>query len=164
MNKGLTINLSYLPVINFAMQQNHVPVIREITLKNTSEEVINDIDINVRFEPEFALEYCTHIDSIVPDKEEKITVVPISISTEFLSNLTERITGSIKLTACKGEEVLAEKHSEISILTFNEWGGSNVMPEILAAFSTPNHPEISLINKRASEILARWTGKPSLNA
>ena len=164
MNKGLTINLSYLPVINFAMQQNHVPVIREITLKNTSEEAINDIDINVRFEPEFALEYCTHIDSIAPDKEEKITVVPISISTEFLSNLTERITGSIKLTACKGEEVLAEKHSEISILTFNEWGGSNVMPEILAAFSTPNHPEISLINKRASEILARWTGKPSLNA
>ena len=164
MNKGLTINLSYLPVINFAMQQNHVPVIREITLKNTSEVAINDIDINVRFEPEFALEYCTHIDSIAPDKEEKITVVPISISTEFLSNLTERITGSIKLTACKGEEVLAEKHSEISILTFNEWGGSNVMPEILAAFSTPNHPEISLINKRASEILARWTGKPSLNA
>ena len=89
MNKGLTINLSYLPVINFAMQQNHVPVIREITLKNTGEETINDIDIIVRFEPEFALEYCTHIDSIAPETEEKISVVPISISTAFLSYLTE---------------------------------------------------------------------------
>ena len=164
MTKGLTINLSYLPVINFAMQQNHVPVIREITLKNTGEETINDIDIIVRFEPEFALEYCTHIDSVAPATEEKISVVPISISTEFLSNLTERITGSINLTARTGEDVLAEKHSDISILTFNEWGGSNVMPEVLAAFSTPNHPEISLIKKRASEILARWTGNPSLNA
>ena len=81
MAKDIQLSLSYLPVINFAMQQNHVPVIREITLKNTGEETINDIDIIVRFEPEFALEYCTHIDSVAPATEEKISVVPISIST-----------------------------------------------------------------------------------
>lgn len=164
MAKEIEISISHLPVVNFAMQQNHVPVIREILVKNTGDECVNNIDIYVRFQPEFALEYRTHVDSIAPDSEHKISVVPISISTEYLSNLTERICGNIKATASSGDDSLCEWNSEITILTFNEWGGSRVMPEMLAAFSTPNHPEIGLIKKRASEILAKWTGNSSLNA
>ncbi|MBR5103313.1 MAG: DUF3320 domain-containing protein [Bacteroidales bacterium] len=164
MNKGLEISLSYIPVINFALQQNHVPVIREIVLRNTGEEQINDIDLVVRFEPEFALEYTQRLDSIAPGKFVKISVVPISVSTEFLASLTERIAGTVNLTARSGDELLAEKHCDISILTFNEWGGSCVMPESLAAFSTPNHPGVAVINKKASEFLGKWTGDPSLNA
>ncbi len=163
MAKEMQMNLSYLPVINFAMQQNHVPVIHEIMVMNTGDETICDIDIILRFEPEFALEYSTHLDSLAPDSERKISVEPI-ISTDFLSNLTEMISGNIKVLARSGEEILCEKNSNISILTFNEWGGAHVIPEILAAFSTPNHPEIGLIKKRASEILAKWTENPSLNA
>lgn len=164
MGKEIEIHLSHLPIVNFAMQQNHVPVIREIVVKNIGDETVSNIDISVRFQPEFALEFRTHIDSIAPYTEHKISVVPISISTEFLSNLTERISGNIKAVASSGEDGLCEWNSDITILTFNEWGGSKVMPEMLAAFSTPNHPEVNLIKKRASEILAKWTGSPSLNA
>ena len=164
MSKGLEISLSYIPVINFALQQNHVPVIREIVLRNTGDEQVDDIDLAVNFEPEFALEYSQHLDSIAPGKFVRISVVPISVSTEFLSSLTERMKGTVSLTARSGDELLAEKHCDISILTFNEWGGSGIMPESLAAFSTPNHPGITVINKRASEFLGRWTGDPSLNA
>ena len=35
---------------------------------------------------------------------------------------------------------------------------------MLAAFVTPNHPELSKIIKSASEILERWTGDPSFDA
>ena len=186
MSEILDINLNYLPVINFAMQQNNVPVIREIIIRNTRSESIGNIDICVNFEPEFAKGFCTHIDSIAPGAQERISEVPVSISTEFLANLTERISGRIIVTATSGNVVnisensssgngisadtgecnvvLAEKVNEISLLTFNEWSGSGIMPEILAAFSTPNHPEINLIKKRASEILGEWTGNPSLNA
>ena len=48
MTKGLSISLSNLPVINFAMQQNHVPVIREISLRNNGEETLKNINIIVR--------------------------------------------------------------------------------------------------------------------
>ena len=54
--------MSYIPVINFALQQNHVPVIREIVLRNTGDEQVDDIDLAVNFEPEFALEYSQHLD------------------------------------------------------------------------------------------------------
>ena len=164
MAKDIKISLSYLPVINFAMQQNHVPVIREISVWNDGDEIVRDIDIVVSFEPEFALEYKTRIDMIAPGTEAKVSVVPITVSTEFLSNLTERILGNIKAVAKSGDEELSVKHYGISILAFNEWGGSGVMPEMLAAFSTPNHPEVALIIKRASEILAKWTGSSAFNA
>ena len=164
MSKGLEISLSYIPVINFSLQQNHVPVIREIVLRNTGDERIDDIDLVVQFKPEFALEYSQHLDSIAPGKFARISVVPISVSTEFLASLTERIKGIVSLTARSGDELLAEKHCDISILTFNEWGGSGIMPESLAAFSTPNHPDVTVINKRSSEFLSKWTGNPSLSA
>ena len=164
MNKALEISLSYIPVINFALQQNHVPIIREIVLRNTGEAQIDNIDLVVSFEPEFAMEYSQHLDSIAAGKFVKISVVPISVSTEFLANLTERIKGTVTLAARSGDELLAEKHCDISILTFNEWGGSCIMTESLAAFSTPNHPGVAVINKRASEFLGKWTGDPSLNA
>ena len=35
---NLEVQVVHVPVVNFAMQQNHVPIIREITLKNTGEE------------------------------------------------------------------------------------------------------------------------------
>ena len=164
MASELHISLNYLPVINFAMQQNHVPVIREIVIGNNSDDVVRNVEISVCFEPEFALEYKTLVEEIAPGAEVKLQVVPIAVSTEFLAGLTERISGNIKVLARSGEGVLGMTVREISVLAFNEWGGSEVMPEMLAAFSTPNHPEIALINKRASEILAKWTDSPSLNA
>lgn len=35
--KSLDIKLNYSSVVNFAMQQNHVPVVREIVITNNSD-------------------------------------------------------------------------------------------------------------------------------
>ena len=40
MGRALNVRLNYLPVINFAMQQNHVPVVRDISIKNSGNESI----------------------------------------------------------------------------------------------------------------------------
>lgn len=43
--------------INFAMQQNYVPVIRSLVVNNNSEEVLENISLKITFEPEFAKEF-----------------------------------------------------------------------------------------------------------
>ena len=88
MTDNLKINLSYLPVVNFAMQQNGVQVIREISIKNKGKEVIKDLNVNLTFDPEFASPWTCHINKIVPGAEERITLVNVVISTDFLTNLT----------------------------------------------------------------------------
>ena len=40
--------------INFAMQQNYVPVIRFLTVNNESDKMLENIDLKISFEPEFA--------------------------------------------------------------------------------------------------------------
>lgn len=50
--------------INFAMQQNYVPVIRSLVVNNNSEEVLENISLKITFEPEFAKEFTYYIGSI----------------------------------------------------------------------------------------------------
>ena len=147
---ALKVNLVYTSVVNFAMQQNHAPVIREIKILNDSDVPVTDLAVQILFEPAFALEYNTHIERIDPGCEETLSAIPISFSTAFLSNLTERVLGSFKLGIYSGDTLQFEQSYDISVLTFNEWCGVNVFPEMLAAFSTPNHPEISRIIKKAN--------------
>ena len=160
---SLQVDLTYTPVVNFAMQQNHAPVIRGIKVLNEGEVPIGDVHVHVAFEPAFALEFDTLLERIDPGCEETIDVVPISCSTAFLSNLTERVLGAMTVTLRTEDELLFEKAYEISVLAFNEWSGVDVLPEMLAAFSTPNHPEVTRLIKKASDVLGRWTDSPALD-
>ena len=160
---ALKVDTLYTPVVNFAMQQNHAPVIRAVKVLNLGDTPVSDITLHITFEPAFALDYDTHFERIDPGCEETMDAVPIVCSTVFLSNLTERMLGSMTLTLSSGGEILYEVTYPITVLTFNEWCGTNVLPELTAAFSTPNHPEVTRLIKKASEVLGRWTGNPSLD-
>ena len=43
----LEVDLIYSPIINFAMQQNHVPTIRKLTIKNIGEIDLSKINIQI---------------------------------------------------------------------------------------------------------------------
>ena len=111
---ALEVTLSYTPVVNFAMQQNHAPVLREIRLLNASENAVRDLDICLAFEPAFAYAYTAHLETIAPGCEECISPLPVVFSTAFLSNLTERVEGVIRLTVRTGDEELAQKLSSMN--------------------------------------------------
>lgn len=51
---GLRIDLTCLPVINFALQQNHVPVIRQFIIKNESAQDYTNLVIEITSEPGIA--------------------------------------------------------------------------------------------------------------
>ena len=159
----LKLDLDYIAVVNFAMQQNHAPVIREIRLYNDSDEPVTDIGVHIRFEPAFAQVFETHMERINPGFQEALHDIPLSFSTAFLSNLTERVTGSMTVTVTVGGGIVEEQSYEMTALTFNEWPGTDILPEMLAAFSTPNHPEVTRLIKQASVQLEEWTGSPSLD-
>lgn len=160
---AIKVSVSYVPVINFSMQQNHVPVIREIILKNDGEEELTDLSVMLESDPAFAEPTTLHVDSIAPGSETRLTTVPVTISTTYLSNLTERIEGHIKVTVKSKDEILFSASYEIAVLAFDQWGGLAVLPEMLSAFVTPNQPEIMAIVKRASEILGSWTDSPAMD-
>lgn len=60
------------------------------------------------------------------------------------------------------DEELASETKEIVALAFDEWPGLQYTPELLTAFSMPNHPVVLSLLQLASRYLERWTGDPSL--
>lgn len=153
----------YSPIVNFAMQQNHVPVIRKLAIKNNTETELNDLFIQINSEPDFALVWQSRIDNIPPNGFVELTAINLKLSPKYLSEVTERITGHFSVIISASEQQLLHQAFDISILPFDHWNGIAVLPEMINAFITPNHPEISRIILRASSILEKWTGSPSFD-
>lgn len=160
---NIDVEISYISSVNFSMQQNHVPVVREITVRNNGEVDLKDVCVRLSFDPRFAESLELKLSSVAAGGEERINIVPVKISTSFLSSLTERIFGNMTVEVVSGENVLFSKKYDMQILAFDEWNGC-VLPELLSAFVTPNHPDIIPVVKRTGEILEKWTGSPSLDA
>ena len=147
--------------INFAMQQNYVPVFRGLTLTNVSDTEIKNVRIRITFEPEFAKTFETVPADLHPNQPVEFSPVNIVMLADYLFGLTEKLVGSVTIEAVQGEEVLASEVRTIELLAYDQWTGVNFMPEMAAAFITPNHPKVKEIVSSASLYLQKWTGDPA---
>lgn len=162
-NNMIKIDFIYCSAVNFAMQQNHVPVIRKILLKNETEQTIDDVKIAVSLSPDLTITVERVIDSVPAGTMIEVKDLQINISAKYLSELTEKVCGEIIIAVSKGDERIITEKYPIEILPFDQWAGVAILPEMLAAFVTPNYPSISAIIHRASQFLEKWTGSPSLD-
>lgn len=159
----LNIEFSYLPVVNFALQQNKVSVIRDFNVENLTDETIKDIKIDLSSDPEFVTTSTILIEKINARDKIRIEAQKLNFSSTYLTQLTERISGDISLTISSNDELLFKNKYPIEVLAYDQWSGIAVLPSMLSAFITPNHPAIVPIIKRAANILEKWTGNPSLD-
>lgn len=161
MDNKVSISGNFTKSINFAMQQNYVPVIRNLVINNENEEALSDLNLKITFDPEYAKEYTYHIDEIQAGQYIEISPVRIQLKTEFLFSLTEKMIGNIVVELFHGEEKIYSFDESIELLAFDQWSGLLFMPEIITAFVTPNHPKIAEVTHDASGILKKWTNNPS---
>lgn len=162
MNDKVSVQVVTFGAMNFAMQQNYVPLVRSVTIKNNSDEEIKDIMLKISFEPEFAKPFTHRIEVLPPHTEIEVSPINIIVSTEFLFSLTERIVAQISVQLLCGEEELVNAGDNIDLLAYDEWSGCYIMPELIAAFVTPNHPAVSGILKIATDYLRKWGKDPSI--
>ncbi len=149
--------------INFALQQNYVPIIKYIRVSNVSGEILENLKLKISFEPQFAKPYETKIDRILPDTPVEISPIHIILSPEYLLSLTEKLVGSIQVELFLDNECIYSHVDTIELLAYDEWTGLLVMPEIISAFVTPNHPRISDLIHKAEAYLMKWTKDPSFS-
>ncbi|MDP1880428.1 MAG: hypothetical protein Q8K60_05765, partial [Parachlamydiaceae bacterium] len=150
---ALEVELIYSSIVNFAMQQNHVPVVRKLTIKNISETELVNISIEITADPEFAIAWSKRIDLLPVNELVDVGAIDIKSITKYLAELTERIVGHFTLVIKTDTDVLFKENYSINILAYDQWNGISMLPEMLSAFVTPNHPDIAKIIIRASAIL-----------
>ena len=159
--KSIRLELKILPVVNYALQQNGIPIVQWVTIRNESGEPLKNVDLVITTAPEVCTSLTRHLE-YVPTGRFDVREIPLQLNGEFLASLTEKVTGTITVQLV-GPEVLAEASMPLTVLAYDEWHGYTYYPELLSAFVTPNHPEIVKIMARAAELLGSWTGDPSLD-
>lgn len=163
-SEQVRMDISCLPVINFALQQNGLPSIRSILITNNTSQEYCEVKLRISATPDFCCTYHKTIVVLPAKAQVELKDIEVIIDAQFLAGLTEKISGSFTVELSCEDTVLCSESVAVTVLAFNEWHGYRIFPELLAAFVTPNHPIINTIVSRAAIFLEEWTGDPSLDA
>ena len=152
---SIEIRVSIASKTGFASHQNAVPLLRELTLENTGEEKVENLTVSISADPVFLEPKNWKVDCLNAKSTTHITDREVKLSGKLLADLTESLSGEVKLQVTKGDEVLAECSSPVELLAKNQWGGCGSMSELLPAFCMPNDPAVDRMLKATSDVLRR---------
>ncbi|MFT7616930.1 MAG: hypothetical protein ACI97A_000560 [Planctomycetota bacterium] len=145
---NVEVDIEYDTVVNFAMQQNDVPVVKLLTIRNLSGGM-EDVCISVGFANNLSEPLHVRIDRVGDRQEIKLDHFPLLLSAEILSEQKERELTAIEVEISAAGTAPRTFAFPIEILAVNEWPGINILPEILAAFVFPNDDIVNGILARA---------------
>ena len=149
----IDIRAQIAPRITFATHQCDVPLVADLVVTNLLDRDLENLTLHLFADPKVVSDRVWTIDRIAAQSEFRPLDRRISIAGGMLEALTERMRSEIRIELRQGDTVLAETSHPMIALARNEWGGAEFMPELLAAFVTPNDPSVQVILKKASEIL-----------
>ena len=149
--------------VNFAMQQNDVPVVKSLVVRNSTTREYLDLRVRITSEPPFSKAWDWRLERLAPESSIETREVDLDLDPVYLGELTERVRGRLTCTVTSRGEKLSEEIFRVDCLARNEWGGVSSLPEILAAFVLPNHPAIEPVLRKASELIGQKTGDSSLS-
>ena len=160
-NENVVVRIDYLPCVNYSMVNSGIDVCNSLVLENVDDKDLYDLSVeisgqylknnNCRFE--------------LLKKGQSVQVAMIKIEPDFtvLCEITEAIKSTFQLIIKCRSEVIFEQDYPITLLSFEEWAGSNVMPEHIAAFVVPNNPLLPKIKLSAARFLEKWTGSAAFD-
>lgn len=161
---GVRINATLVTKLNLADFQNAVPMLRELSITNASEEDASDLELRIESIPPFVRPKLWHIDVLTAGGDRRITDLDMQLDGALLTRLTEAEAATVTLSLCRrdaGPVALAKLEHAIELLPRNQWGGiSHHLPDMVAAFVQPNEPAVERLLKQAADIL-RKNGKPA---
>lgn len=158
------IDAQVTKVINYALQQNGLPVIQSIKIQNGMSSALESAVLKIWTEPEISLPTQKNIEYVSPESSLIVKDTAIVLKPDSLYAITERESVILHVALLSGDETIAMQSLEITLLAFDEWHGTGFFPELVTAFVTPNHTEVTKIIVRAAQLLEKWTSDPSFDA
>lgn len=152
---SFTIKSTIASKVGFASHQNAVPVLRELEILNEGEETLDDLVLELSTDPPFLESKNWRIDSLRAGTTLHIGDRDVKLQAGYLAELSESVSGELRLKLMQEGREIAASSSPIEILAKNQWGGCGSMPELLPAFCMPNEPAVDRVLKAASDVLRR---------
>jgi very-short-patch-repair endonuclease len=162
-SSGLSIEVRHEPRLCYAMQQSAVPWLHTIALHNAGNEPIDDVRVTIELAPAL-LQLHTELVATVPATGTfALSRLDPRLDVQVLANLVERQRAELRVTAYRGEEMLAQSVTDLEVLAYNEWPGITALPSLLAAFVQPNHPVLAAVLREVGARVLATTGSSALD-
>lgn len=158
-----TVVFDYLPAVSYALYQNHVPVIRTLSVRNNADKEWANLTIKIEPSDDFAEPLELYTQQLLPGSIFQPEMINLKFKPAFIYSLTEKMTASLKLSILADENEVYTKEYDIDLLAYDQWLGKSILPETLSAFVMPNLPELAPILKSSAGILGKWTDDSALN-
>ena len=149
--------------VNYASYQNHVPLVRSLVLTNVGTEPLVDIEIVVHCEPAFTDTIRLRFERLEIQETRIISALDLKFQHRYLAELNEAERGRVSVQVTASGVEIAQTDYAVDILAYDQWAGTRGLPELLAAFSMPNHPAIDRLIANGSELLRRSGGTQMMN-
>lgn len=156
-----TVQIDYLPCLNYAMMLNNCKAFSRFTLQNNDSFPWEDVVVTLSGD---MLDTCQinlqRLNAGEATSFENANLMPVATK---LMALTEAMNTSFHLNISIGGQKAASQSYPLMLMAFDQWNGTTIMPELLAAFVTPNHPSIPVLNLEASKYLEAASGCRNLD-
>ena len=157
----ILITLDYLPRINFAMINSGIEACSSLIVENNDECDWSQIRISIS--GDYIKESFCRYEYLRSKNSLQVKEIDILPDVKVLSEITESIKTSFRLLIEEEKDVLFDKEYPITLLAYDEWAGSSIMLEHLAAFVVPNNPLLPRIKVAAAKFLEEWTGSSAFD-
>ncbi len=155
------ITIDYLPSVNYSMMNNGVEVCNSLIVENYSDQDFHQL--LVQLIGPYIKESSCRLEILKSGEAIQVNQIKIEPDIKILSEITEAVRTSFVITVRSDEGLLFEQEYPITLLSYEEWAGSAIMPEHLAAFVVPNNPYLPKIKLEAAKFLEQWTGSSAFD-
>lgn len=156
------ITMEYTDVFHYALHVNGVPFLKKIQVENRTGEDLEGAVLRITFSDDLLKERMLEVPPVPAGAIMELSGVEMRLSEDALFQRTEQSPFTLEATLMKGDVSLAQASFPFTLLSYNQWLGVEKMPELLAAYVTPNHPEVDRILVQASAILEEMGADPRL--
>ncbi len=159
----MSISVDYAGFLSYAVHQNDVPLIQQITLVNNTENELDNLTIDVSLQSEHCARWQCRVEMIAAQGTHRLDQVHMQLDPARLASQNEREKTQLVVTVSNTDGQLQRWTGPMDVLAFNEWHGSGSLVELTAAYILPNHPQVQSILSTASKILRKSVSGASLD-
>lgn len=151
----LLLHKQTLPFLNISLHLNDIKPVQSLSIENTSEN--NSAQLNVKITADLpCIEQFDYLVPFVPAKNQvKIPLENLKINRDFLNKLSETEKANFSIEVIENEATIIKETIPINVHPIEHFGGFQILPELIVAYITPNHPYIYHIKRKAVEILEK---------
>ena len=151
----LVMHKEALPFLNISLYLNNIKPIRSLSIENISETDIVSIEVKIHSDLPCIEPFSYAIAGIPANKNVEIPLETLKLNRDFFNKLSETEKAIITIEAVQQGRVLLSETVSINVHPLEQFGGFQVLPELIAAYVTPNHPYIYHIKRKAVDILEK---------